>query len=232
MKTIGIVAVTAEGAADCYKQIVKLAGEKLGANKHPKIILINPSFDTILQAQQRRDWQTVANILGNAAQNAITSGAEFIIIPANSVHYAYDLVVKQVDVSILNLVEEVVDECVRKGYKKVAVLGVGLTMSDGLYEKPLARRSIESVKLTDNEKALLDKIIYEELVHGLVNADSTARIVAICERLKQSGCEALILACTELPMMLTEENTSLPLLDSTKLLAGAAVQEAIDETAT
>ncbi len=228
MKTIGIVAVTAEGAADCYKKIVQIAGKQLGVHKHPEIILVNPSFDTILQAQQQRNWPAVANILGAAAQKAATAGADLIIMPANSAHFAYDQIAKQVDVPVLNLVDIVVDTCKRRGYKKVAVLGVGLTMSDGLYDQPLARASIENMPLTTDEMDLLDRVIYQELVQGVVTADSTTRILAVCERLKRAGCEALVLACTELPLMLTSNNAPLPLIDSTELLAEATVRQAIE----
>ena len=223
-KTIGIVAVTAEGAANCYKQIVRFAGEQLGPNKHPEIILINPSFDTILEAQQRDDWQTVGTILTRAAQRAVAAGAEFIIIPANSVHFAYDQVAKHVSVPVLNLVEVVADECQHQGYKKVAVLGVGLTLSGGLYDQPLAERSIKSIELTDAYRKTLDSIIYNKLVHGIVTLASTKKVLSLCDELQRDGCEALILACTELPLILHSTNTPLPVLDSTEVLARAAVK--------
>ena len=129
---------------------------------------------------------------------------------------------------VLNLVKEVANECERQGYRRVAVLGVGLTISDGLYSQSLASRSIATVALADSEVKLLDAIIYQELVHGIVKPSSTAHILAICSRLKQAGCEALIVACTELPLALNADNVPLPILDSTELLAKAAVRHALE----
>lgn len=227
MKTIGIAAVTAEGAADCYKKIVQLSAKRLGPNKHPEIILVNPSFDSILAAQKQRDWEVVAKILSEAARKAVNGGAEFIIMPANSVHFAYDLVAKQLNVPLLNLVEIVVDACSQEGYKKVSVLGVGLTMSDGLYNKEFAKQSIENITIANNEAIELDRIIYEELVQGKVNQKSVSSIFEICERLKEAGCQAVILACTELQSIFTNGKSPLPVLDSTELLAKAAVEYSV-----
>jgi aspartate racemase len=228
MKSIGIAAVTAEGAADCYKHIVNFAAQKLGENKHPEIILINHTFDEILKAQQRRDWTAVANILLDSSQKAKRAGADFIVIPANSVHFAYSAIASQAPLPVINLVEEVALECKRNGYNKVAVLGVGLTMADGLYDQPLHDRSIESIPLTNTQRQLLDKIIYAELVHGIVKPHSQASVLDICNRLKEAGAQALVLACTELPLIINYENTLIPVVDSTRLLAKVALDWALD----
>ena len=228
MKTVGIVGVTAEGAADCYKAIVKLALEKLGHNKHPEIVLVNPSFDLILAAQKKRDWHAVAGTLVAAAQKCVAAGADFIIIPANSVHFAYDLVAKSLDVPVVNIVEVVADQCKARGFKIVAVLGVGLTMSDGLYDGALNRRSIQQVMLGESEKVQLDNIIYGELVNGVIKPASVEKVLSICTRLASKGCDALILACTELQMILDAHNAPIPILDSTELLAANALAKALE----
>lgn len=228
MKTIGIVGITAEGAADCYKLIVKQATQKLGANQHPEIVLVNPPFNLILGAQKQRDWQAVADTIVAAARKCETAGADFIIMPANSVHFAYDLVAKALEVPVINIVEVVSDECEARGFKKVGVLGVGLTMSDGLYDEALNRRGTMQVKLSLTEKLQLDEIIYSELVGGIMKPTSVEKVLAICRRLASEGCEALVLACTELQMILNADSVTLPILDSTELLAASAVSKSLE----
>lgn len=228
MKTIGIVGITAEGAADCYKSIVKLAAQKLGANNHPEVVLVNPSFNLVIAAQKQRDWQTVADIIVTAARQCVTAGADFIIVPANSVHFAYGLVAKALEVPVINIVEVVADECKAKSFKKVGVLGVGLTMSDGLYDEALSGRGIQQVKLSKSEEAQLDNIIYNELVSGVIKPASVEKVLTVCRRLASEGCEALVLACTELQMILSADNVPIPILDSTELLAASAVSKTLE----
>jgi aspartate racemase len=223
MKTIGIAAVTAEGAAACYKDIVQMAAEKLGPNEHPEIVLDNPSFATILAAQKERDWPAVANIVARSINLLAEAGADFAVIPANSVHYAYDLIVAQTKIPVLNIVELVARECHERNLKQVAILGVGVTMSDGLYDRYLKTEHVTSVALPELDRKKLDDIIYEELVHGEIVPDSVTAVVNICTRLKARQCDALVIACTELPMLINHANSPLPFIDSTHLLAARAV---------
>lgn len=228
MKTIGVVGITAEGASDCYKKIVKLAGERLGSNRHPEIVIVNPSFDTIVAAQKRQDWSTVAEIIASAGQKCINAGAELIIIPANSVHFAYEDVANKLDVPVVSIVDTVVNACSAQKLKKVAVLGVGITMSEGLYDNALRQNGIGQVKLNEGAIKELDSIIYNELVNGIINQESVKRILSICSQLQAEGCEALVLACTELQMVLNNNNAPLPVLDSTELLAVRAVELSLE----
>lgn len=224
MKTIGIAAVSAEGAASCYKKIVEYSGRKLGPNEHPEILLDNPSFARILAAQEVRDWDGVVQIVAGAVNKLADAGAEFAVVPANSAHFGFKEIEKAAKIPVLNLVELAADECVKQEFVRVAVLGVGVTMSDGLYEEALKSRGITSVKLPDKERKQINEIIYEELVHGEIVPDSVGCIVRICERLMHRGCDAVVLACTELPMVINRANSPLPFIDTTDLLAERAVE--------
>src|SRR5579862_8364565 len=139
MKAIGIAAVSAEGAAACYRTIVSLASVRLGPNMHPEIILDNPPFAAILAAQNRGDWHQVAMILIGSLNKLAAAGAEVAVIPANSAHFAYKEVIRAVKLPIINIVDSAVSECVERGYASIAVLGVGLTMSGRLYDEPLRK---------------------------------------------------------------------------------------------
>jgi aspartate racemase len=223
MKTIGIAAVTAEGASSCYKSIVTLAGQRLGFNQHPEITLDNPPFANILAAQKREDWTEVARILTDSVNKLASIGAEVAIIPANSVHYAFDNIESNARIPLLSIVEITADECVKQGYKKVAVLGVGQTMTGGLYDEPLKSRGVESLQLPKDQQEALNTIIYNELVQGEIVPQSVTKIINICSGLKGEGCEAVLLACTELPMVINRENAPLSYIDTTFLLAQKAV---------
>jgi aspartate racemase len=153
----------------------------------------------------------------------LPAGAEFAIIPANSVHFAFDEVMTSSSIPVLNIVELAADDAKDKGCKKVGVLGVGLTMEGRLYEQPLVSRKLESISLKSDEQSSLNSIIYNELVQGAVNDKSVEVILGICEALRSRGCDALILACTELPMALNSSNCPLPFIDTTSLLAEKAV---------
>jgi len=224
MKTIGIAAVSAEGAAACYKTIVRLAAEKLGPNMHPEVILDNPPFATILAAQNKGDWHAVGTLLADVINRMADAGAMVAVIPANSAHFAYDEIAQKSKIPVISIVEATVNECVERDYKKVAVLGVGLTMSGKLYDESLRKRGVASIELNEAQQKRLNDIIYSELVNGKVVDSSLKEMLGMLEGLKQKGVDAVLLACTELPMAITTDNAPLPFIDTTYLLA----QEVID----
>ena len=130
----------------------------------------------------------------------------------------------------MSIVEEAADECMRRSYHRVAVLGVGLTMSGGLYSDPLKDRAIEYVLPPVTDQEHMNRIIYDEIVpKGAVNEKSMEKLLRVLEKLKNDDCDAAILACTELPIVITEKNSPLPIVDSTKILALKALDEALSE---
>ncbi len=232
MKTIGIVAATAEGAALCYRTIVEMAGKQLGPNVHPKILLANTSFADILEPQNLRDWSAVAKVLTDDVNLLAQIGADFAIMPVNAVHYAYPKIAESAQIPVLNLVDIVADECQARGFKKAAVLGVGMTMSDGLYDSALRQRGIEPIVPNADSQKQLSRIIYDELVLGKIVSESTDWIVGLLEKLKHQGCDGVALACTELPLVINENNSPLPFIDTTRLLAKRALQVATSQRMT
>jgi aspartate racemase len=227
MKKIGIAAVSAEGAAACYKKIAMYAGEKLGAKEHPEILLDNPSFARIFAAQEKRDWQTMADIISGAVNRVADAGAEFAIVPSNSAHFAYKQIEAAAKIPVLNLVELAAEACEGHEFDRVAVLGVGVTMSDGLYDNALQSRGIRSIKLPDSERKKLNEIIYEELVYGEIVPDSVSVVIKICERLMHRGCKGILMACTELPLIINGANSPLPFIDTNDLLAEKTVEHSL-----
>lgn len=181
LKNIGIVAITAEGASLCYRTIVTESSKLLGSNKHPEIFLHNPSFHTILEAQKKKDWVKVS-----------------------------DIVCGSID-------------------KKVAVLGVGMTMSDGLYEGPLERNNIKAIVPSAQDQNWINTFIYDEIVPAKISQESIKSLLSIINKLKNEGAEAVILACTELPLVINKNNSPLPFIDTTTLLAQKAVEFSVEK---
>ena len=226
-KHIGIIGVTPEGAALCYKAICSEASKILDAYKYPEITLHQQSFDSILAAQNKRDWPKVASLLLESINKVASSGAEFAVIPANSVHYAFKEVQAKSPIPLISIVDVTVEECKLRGYDKIAVIGTGLTMSNGLYEAPLKEKGIETIIPEKADQEKLNEVIFNELVHGKWSTKSVDEVVQIIGKLKIKGCKAVVLACTEIPLIINEGNSPLPCIDTIELLAKKAVELAL-----
>lgn len=225
-KHIGILAITAEGAALCYRTIVSESAKMMGINKHPEISLHSYSFDEILKLQLKEDWNSIADILLTSIQKVIQTGAEFVIIPANSIHFALELIAKRSPVPVLSILDVVVQECQNLGWKKTLVLGVGQTMRLGLYNNSLHEAGIQPVVPDRQEQELINTIIYNEIVPFQINKLSTNKIISIIQKYKDEGCDGVVLGCTELPLILDETNCPLSFIDTTRLLAVKAAEYA------
>jgi aspartate racemase len=222
-KTIGIVGITAEGASLCYRTIVAESAQALPSGAHPPIAMYTGSFAVLNERLSRRDWPGVGALISASIARLVSIGAELIIMPANATHYAVDYFLPQCPVPFLSIVDVAADACVQGGYARVAVLGIGLTMTDGLYDQPLRSRGVEPMTPTSAEQATLNQIIYDEIIPARVTPSTAPRIVEILAAMRELGAEAAILACTELPLVITEENTPLPFIDTTRLLARTAL---------
>ena len=227
MKHIGIVGVTAEGASLCYKTICEEATKLLGQYIHPEISLHNHSFSRIFEAQNKGDWKTVAALLLDSITKLHASGAEFAIIPANSVHYCFEEIREKSPIPLLSIVEITVKECKKQNYKKVGVLGTVLTMKNGLYKEPLESQGIEYIVPNQNEQSIINKIIFDEIITNKIANEGVAAMINVIQALKSQSCDALILGCTEIPIIINKKNSPLPLIDTTRLLAKKALEYAL-----
>lgn len=226
-KHIGIVAVSAPGAALCYQTIIAEAEKILGARKHPEITLTHSTFDSIYQAQMKRDWTKVAGILVDSVKKVAAAGSEFAVIPANSVHFAITEIQRRSPIPVLNLLDLVAGECKKRSFNHPLILGVGITMGDHLYDETLRRKGVITVYPSNEEKIRINTIIYSELVKGICKKDSTNDILHLIEKSKSRHADSVILACTELPLVISEVNSPLPTIDTTRLLAQKAIEQSI-----
>jgi aspartate racemase len=186
------------------------------------------SFAAYMRCIESDDWQGVAELMLSSAQKVAGAGAEIIICPDNTIHQAFDLVIEKSPLPWLHIAEEVAAEAGRRGYQRLGVMGTRFLMEGPVYTTKLREADIASVVPGDDERQHINHIIFEELVGGIFTGESRTYLGGVIARMKERGCEAVVLGCTELPLIVTHDDSPLPVLDSTRLLARGALREAID----
>ncbi len=197
---------------------------------HPEITMHTHSFSEIVDAQRREDWKKVADLIIDSLCKLKAAGADFAIIPANSVHFAFADIEKRSPLPLLSIVKESAAECAKRGYKKVLTLGVGITMSRGLFGDELKARGIESLVPSEKDQQTLNRIIYDEIVPGNVSKQSEKILIELVRSYASSGADAVLLGCTELPFVITPEISPIPTVDTTRLIAIRALDAALADS--
>jgi aspartate racemase len=225
---IGIVACSAEGAALCYRTICAEGAVLLGAYGHPEVSLHSHSFAGYVKCIEANDWAGVAELMLSSAEKLAKAGADFLIAPVNTVHQAFDLVEHRSPRPWLHIAVEVASEAQRHGYKRLGVLGTRALMEGPVYPEKLAAAGIEHRVPGADQRERIHRIIFDELVQGVFLPHTQAYLTEVIRTLKDEGCDAVVLGCTEIPLLMTAEQSPLPMLDSTRLLARAALRKAIE----
>ncbi|MFX1477490.1 MAG: aspartate/glutamate racemase family protein [Promethearchaeota archaeon] len=228
VKHIGIVACSAEGAALCYKTICIEAQEKLFKFRHPEITMHTPPLSDYMQHIWNGNWEEVAKLMLNSARIVAKAGADFVICPDNTIHQAYNLMISKSPIPWLHIAEVVGKEAKKRKFKHLGILGTKYLMNSLVYPDALKKFGITSEipKVSDQEK--VDRIIFEELVNGIFSEESRKEFNKIIQKLARNGCDAVVLGCTEIPLLVNSEDCPLPPLDSTRLLARAAIRKALE----
>jgi len=229
-KHIGIVACSSPGAALCYR-IICTEGEKFLGKRyaHPEVSLHGYSFSDYMEYIERGDWNKVADLMVSSARKLAAVGADFAITPDNTIHVVFDEVVRRSPIPWLHIAEEVAKEAVRRGFKRLGVLGTKYLMESDVYPSKLRKYCLEYVIPGEEERVRINEVIFNELVYGVVKSASRAYLVKVIEGLKREGCDAVVLGCTELPLIISDEVSPLPTLNSTRILALAALREAVGQ---
>jgi aspartate racemase len=228
MLHIGIVACSTEGAALCYRTISLVGAERLGRHDHPEVSLHSFSLAQYMKYIEANDWAGVAELMLRSAEKLARAGADFLICPDNTIHQAFDLVEHRSPRPWLHIAREVAAEARRQEFKRLAVLGTRYLMEGPVYREALKGAGIEHRVPAPEQRARINQIIFDELVNGQFSPRSLAYFVEVIRSLKDEGCDAVVLGCTEIPLLVTPEASPLPALDSTRLLARAAVIKAIE----
>jgi len=225
---IGIVACSTEGAALCYRTISLEGAQMLGKHDHPEVSLHSHSLARYMKSVDANDWAGVAELMLSSADKLARAGADFLICPDNTIHQAFDLVEHRSPRPWLHIAREVAKEVQRRQFKRLAVLGTRYLMEGPVYREALKAAGIEHRTPGPEQREHLDKIIMDELVNAQFLPRSLAYYVEVIRALKDEGCDAVVLGCTEIPLLITPESSPLPTLDSTRLLAQAAVRKAVE----
>lgn len=224
---IGIVGCSAEGAALCYRTICVEGAARLGvAHAHPEVSMHTHSLADYVACLDRGDMQGVAELMLSSAHKLARAGAEFLICPDNTIHQALPLVLPRSPLPWLHIAEVVAAEAARRGFRRLALTGTRWLVDSEVYPEKLAARGLACVKPTPAERAEINRIIMDELVCSVFTPEAVAAFQRIMNRMKGEGCDAVILGCTEIPLIMTDANAPLPTLDSTRLLARAALARA------
>jgi aspartate racemase len=226
---IGIVGCSAEGAALCYRTVCAKGAQLLGPHAHPEITMHTHSLAAYIECIESSDWQGVADLMLDSAARLKNAGADFLICPDNTIHQAMDLVQPRSPLPWLHIAEVVADEAVNHGYERLGLLGTRWLVESDVYPQKLAARAIAALRPTDDERTEINRIIMDELVYGVFRPESVTYYQLVIRRLKDEGCDAVVLGCTEIPLIISNKNSPLPALDSTRLLAWAALKRAVAE---
>jgi len=225
---IGIVACSAEGAALCYRTINLEGTRILGKHDHPEVTMHTHSLARYMNCVYANDWVGVAELMLSSADKLARAGADFLICPDNTIHQAFDLVEHRSPRPWLHIAQEVANEARRHGYKRLGVLGTKYLMEGPVYPEKLNALGLEYRIPNPAQRGKINQIIFDELVNSVLSASSLAYFSDVIRALAAEGCDAVVLGCTEIPLLVTPESSPLPTLDSTRLLAKAAVRRALN----
>jgi len=223
---IGVVGCSAEGAALCYRTICVEGAQLLGAHAHPEVSMHTPSFALYVQCLERDDWQGVGDLMLQSAAKLERSGADFLICPDNTIHQAFGYVEPRSPLPWLHIAEVVATEAAQRGFRRLGLLGTQWLVSSEVYPEKLNPRGLDYMRPTAVERREINRIIFAELVCGIFRSEAINYFQQVIARMQADGCDAVILGCTEIPLIISDANSPLPTLDSTRLLARAALRRA------
>lgn len=227
LQHIGIIACSAEGAALCYRTLCIEGAQRLGAHVHPEITMHGYSLATYVEHLERGDWQGVGELMLSSAEKLAKSGADFLICPDNTIHQALPFIEDRLPLPILHIADAVAAKAVAGGYRKLGLTGTRWLIDSDVYPQKLAAHGLAYLKPIAPDRDEVNRIIMKELVYGDFRPESIAYLQRVIGRMKEEGCDAVVLGCTEIPLIINDLNSPLPTVDSTRLLAVAALQRAM-----
>jgi aspartate racemase len=225
---IGIVASSAEGAALCYRTICMEAPTLLGEHNHPEITMSSVPLAEHVRYVRANDWKGLAESLVASAHKIAGAGAKFAICPDNTVHQAFDYVVPQSPIPWLHIATPVAEEAHRQGFSCLGIMGTRYLMEGTVYSGALKNFNVKSKIPDEPDRARINEIIFKELVNGIFQESTRLYFNDVAAKLKSQGCDAVVLGCTEIPLIVRPDDTPLPTLDSTRLLARAALRKSVE----
>jgi aspartate racemase len=228
---IGIVACSAEGAALCYRTIALEGEQVLGAHDHPEVSMHTHSLAEYMECIYRGDWPGVGELMLSSANKLAKIGADFLICPDNTIHQALPYIAPRLPLHWVHIAEVVTAQAVERGFRRVGLTGTRYLVESEIYPEKLTARGVEYVRPNALEREEINRIIIDELTYGVFKPEAAAYFQRVMARMKDEGCDAVVLGCTEIPLLMNDSNSPLPTLDSTRLLARAALRRAVEGVA-
>ena len=229
MKHIGILAHSFEGASLCYHETCLEGVRRLGDHQHPEVTLTGIAMHFMMPAYERGDHDAVRRLFEEDIGKLAAAGADFFICPDNTAHIALERPGEPFAIPCLHIGEVVAEQARLAGHRKVGILGTNWTMTGPVYPGAFGRRGIDWAIPEEEDRALIHRVIFDELCLGEFKASSRDAYVRIIDKLAREGCDSVALVCTEIPLLISAEVSPVPILDSTRLLARAAVDVALGE---
>ena len=226
---IGIVGCSAEGAALCYRTLCAEGAQLLGPHAHPEVSMHTPSLAEYVACLDRDDWQGVGELMLASADKLAKIGADFLICPDNTIHQALPCIESRLPLPWLHIADAVAAEAVARGFRRVGITGTRWLVDSDVYPDKLTARGLEFMRPDHAERDETSRVIMDELVYGVFKPEAVASFQRVIARMKGEGCDAVVLGCTEIPLIIDDANSPLPTLDSTRLLARAALRRAVHD---
>jgi aspartate racemase len=227
-RPIGIVACSAEGAALCYRTICTEAPAILGGHAHPEVALHSHDFGAYMDRIYAGDWAGVGEIMLASANKLAGLGAAVLVCPDNTIHQALPFIAERAPVPWLHIAEVVAEEAAARGFHRIGITGTRWLVESEVYPEKLAARGLGFLRPEPEEREEINRIIMDELVRGVFAPAQVAYFRGVIGRMRDAGCDAVVLGCTEIPLILNDDNSPLPTLDSTRLLARAALRWSVE----
>ena len=228
-KKIGIVVHSYEGGALCFLEACRQGAKLMRAHWHPTVLLSAIPMGLSMPAWEANDYIGVQKYLREGIEQVAQSGADFFICPDNTAHIVLEQLSASVSIPGLHIADVVCEEIKAKGWKRIGLLGTKWTMSGPVYTKAFEKYGIEKVIPKQESRKIINEAIFEELCQGIFKPETIKHFVDAIDYLKEQGAEGVILGCTEIPLIISQDNSSLPVLDSTRLLAKYAVKCALSK---
>ena len=231
LKIIGLIGgMSWESTVTYYKIINETVKEKLGGLHSAKCILYSVDFQEIEECQANGNWEKSGEILGEAAYNLEKAGADFIVICTNTMHKVVNQIKEKISIPILHIAEMTAEKILEKGLKNIALLGTKYTMEQDFYKSKLIEKGINVIIPDKNDIEIINEVIYDELCLGTINFDSKKKFLEIVDKLRSKGAEGIILGCTEIGLLIKNEDTDVPLFDTAIIHAEQAAIYSIKDS--
>jgi aspartate racemase len=229
MKTLGIVAHSAEGAALCFLTACREGQQVMGPHMHPEIVVSAIPMGLSMPGWESGDHELVAALLRRGVEQVAAAGADYFICPDNTAHIVLERIASTLPIPGLHIATVVTREMAARGWKAAALLGTRWTMSGTVYADALERRGFQRLIPDEPTRARINDAIFDELCQGVFEPSTTEVFVRAIQEMESRGADCVILGCTEIPLIISDANSPLPVLDSTRLLAKYAVREAVSD---